>query len=156
MKIPKWRAYRPHTATVLTVKQRKTRLQATEQFLSHYEEFFARQVLWSDEKYFVLNQGPNNSIEQISFFPSCQRSLALTPYEQLPSLSNQGHLNSIQVGSSGVPFTAWKDEERNRQRNRQMYLLNFRRLRESCRIPVTNNSFNDSKQHSLEPTHSTQ
>jgi hypothetical protein len=44
-----------------------------------------------------------------------------------------------------VPFTAWKHEERNRHRDRQMYLLNFRRLRDSCRIPVTNNSFNDSK-----------
>jgi hypothetical protein len=25
---------------------------------------------------------------------------------------------------SGVPFTAWKHEERNRHRDRQMYLLN--------------------------------
>ena len=55
-KILKWRAYRPHTATVLTVNQRKTRLQAAEWFLSHDEAFFATQVLWSDEKYFVLKQ----------------------------------------------------------------------------------------------------
>jgi hypothetical protein len=40
-----------------------------------------------------------------------------------------------------VPFTAWKHEERNRHRDRKMYLLKFRRLRDSCRIPVTNNSF---------------
>ena len=63
-KILKWRAYRPHTATVLTVKQRKTRLQAAEWFLSHDEAFFATQVLWSDEKYFVLKQGPNKSIHR--------------------------------------------------------------------------------------------
>ena len=43
-KILKWRAYRPHIAIVLTVKQRKTRLQAAEWFLSHDEEVFATQV----------------------------------------------------------------------------------------------------------------
>ena len=44
-----------------------------------------------------------------------------------------------------MPFTAWKHEERNRHRDRKRYLVNFRGLRDSCRISVTNNSFNDSK-----------
>ena len=51
-----------------------------------------------------------------------------------------------------MSFTAWKHEERNRDRDRQVYLQDFRGLRDSCRIPVTNNSFNDNKLHSLEPT----
>ena len=51
-----------------------------------------------------------------------------------------------------MPFTAWKHEERNRHRDRKMYLVNFRALGDSCKISVTNNSFNDSKYHSLEPT----
>jgi hypothetical protein len=50
-----------------------------------------------------------------------------------------------------MPFTEWKHGERNRHRDRQMYIQNFRRLRDSFKIPVTNNSFNDSKLHSLEP-----
>ena len=31
--------------------------------------------------------------------------------------------NSIQVGSNGMPITAWKDDERNRHKDRQMYLI---------------------------------
>ena len=42
-----------------------------------------------------------------------------------------------------MPFTAWKHEERNRHRDRdrKMYLVNFRGLLDSYRISVTNNSF---------------
>ena len=38
-------------------------------------------------------------------------------------ISDQGNLNSIQVGSNGTPFTEWKHEERNRHKDRQMYLI---------------------------------
>ena len=31
-----------------------------------------------------------------------------------------------------MPFTAWKHEERNRHRDRQMYLQKFRGLRDYC------------------------
>ena len=41
-----------------------------------------------------------------------------------------------------MPLTAWKYEERNRHSDRKMYLVNSRGLRDSCRIPVTNNSLN--------------
>lgn len=63
-KILRWKAYRPHVATVLTAKQMNTRLLAAEWFLSQDTEFFSRQVIWSDEKYFVLKQGPNKSIHR--------------------------------------------------------------------------------------------
>ena len=35
-----------------------------------------------------------------------------------------------------MPFTAWKHEERNRHRDRQMYIQKFRRLRDSFKMPV--------------------
>lgn len=63
-KILKWKAYRPHTTTVLTPKQKQTRLNAAQWFLSHELHFFSKQVIWSDEKYFVLKQGPNKSIHR--------------------------------------------------------------------------------------------
>ena len=47
-KILKWKAYRTHT----------TRLNAAQWYLSHELHFFSKQVIWSDEKYFVLKQGP--------------------------------------------------------------------------------------------------
>lgn len=63
-KILKWKPYRPHSSTVLTERHRQTRLHAAEWFLSHDVEFFSKQVIWSDEKYFVLKQGPNKSIHR--------------------------------------------------------------------------------------------
>ena len=67
------------------------------------------------------------------------------------TLSNHyGHLNSIQVDSNDLPFTAWKEEERNRHRDKKNL---FTMTSGGFMIVVRNNSFIDSKQHSLEPTY---
>ena len=63
-KILKWKPYRPHATTVLTTQHRQYRLTASQWFLSHTIDFFSKQVIWSDEKYFVLKQGPNKSIHR--------------------------------------------------------------------------------------------
>ena len=63
-KVLKWKAYKPHVTTVLSHKQRQARVNAAQWFLSHDAEFFSKQVIWSDEKYFVLKQGPNKSIHR--------------------------------------------------------------------------------------------
>ena len=63
-KVLKWKAYRPHLATILSHDQRQRRVQAAEWFLQHDAEFFQDQVVWSDEKYFMLKQGPNRSIHR--------------------------------------------------------------------------------------------
>ena len=55
-KVLNWKAYKPHVSTV--------RVNAAQWFLSHDAEFFSKQVIWSDEKYFVLKQGPNKSIHR--------------------------------------------------------------------------------------------
>ena len=48
-----------------------------------------------------------------------------------------------------MPCTAWKHTERNRQRDRKKYVM----ISGGFVIPaVQNNSLNDSRQHSLEPT----
>ena len=49
-----------------------------------------------------------------------------------------------------MPFTVWKQEERNRHRDRQKNL--FTMTSGGFMIIVRNNSFIDSKEHSLEPT----
>ena len=63
-KVLKWKAYVPKRVTVLTLKQKQTRLEAARWFLSHDHNFFSSQVIWSDEKYFVLKQGPNRQIDR--------------------------------------------------------------------------------------------
>ncbi len=45
--------------TVFTIEQRERRLAAANWFLSKEESFFTDQVIWTDEKYFVLKQCPN-------------------------------------------------------------------------------------------------
>ena len=57
----------------------------------------------------------------------------------------QGHLNSIQVGSNEMPFTAWKHTERNRQRDRKKYVM----IAGGFVIVIRNNSFIDSIIQSL-------
>ena len=52
-------AYTPHKTNIISQRQRDVRLSAADLFLTHYVTFFEKQVLWSDEKYYVLNQGPN-------------------------------------------------------------------------------------------------
>ena len=50
-------------------------------------------------------------------------------------------------------LTAWKHTERNRHRDRKFFLLKLQGVASGgCVIPVSNNSLNDSKQHSLEPS----
>ena len=48
-----------------------------------------------------------------------------------------------------MPLTAWKHTEKNSHKNRKKV---FNETSEGCVIPVSNNSLNDSKKHSLEPT----
>ena len=63
-KVLKWRAYVPKKATALTLKQKQTRQEAARWFLLHDPDFFSSQVIWTDEKYFVLKQGPNRQIDR--------------------------------------------------------------------------------------------
>ena len=48
-----------------------------------------------------------------------------------------------------MPLTAWKHTEGNRHRDMEKV---FSEVSGGCVILVRNNSLNDSKQHSLEPT----
>ena len=57
-KILKFRPYKPQLAQVLSPANKSARLAASEFFLSFSEEQFEK-FLWSDEKWFVLNQAPN-------------------------------------------------------------------------------------------------
>ena len=63
-KVLKWKAYKPHVSTVLSHKQCQARVNTAQWFLSHDAEFFSKQVIRSDEKYFVLKQGPNKGIHR--------------------------------------------------------------------------------------------
>ena len=56
----KWRAYKQHTSHILTKAQMKARLECSEWFLTHNKDFFAKKVLFGDEKYFVLKCSPNS------------------------------------------------------------------------------------------------
>ena len=56
----KWRAYKPHTSHILTKAQMKARLECSEWFLTHNKDFFAKKVLFGDEKYFVLKCSPQS------------------------------------------------------------------------------------------------
>ena len=47
-----------------------------------------------------------------------------------------------------MPLTAWKHTEGNRHRDKKV----FSEVSGGCVIPARNNSLNDSKKHSLEPT----
>jgi hypothetical protein len=60
----KWKAYTPNKTNIISQRQRDVRLSAADWFLTHDVTFFEKQVLWSDEKYYVLNQGPNRSIDR--------------------------------------------------------------------------------------------
>ena len=54
----KWKPYRPHLCQVLSPANKQSRLAACQFWLTHDESWFER-VLWSDEKWFVLQQAPN-------------------------------------------------------------------------------------------------
>ena len=58
-KILKWKAYKPAISTILTPQQMKVRLDCARWFLTKDKEFFAKKIIWGDEKYFVLHQAPN-------------------------------------------------------------------------------------------------
>ena len=57
-KVLKWKAYRPHLAQVLSPANKESRLAACTFWLTFAEDWF-EQVLWSDEKWFVLEMSPN-------------------------------------------------------------------------------------------------
>lgn len=57
-RVLKWKPYRQHLCHSLSVQNKKTRLKACEFWLTHDDEWFDH-VLWSDEKWFVLQQEPN-------------------------------------------------------------------------------------------------
>ena len=57
-KVLKWKAYRPHLVQVLSPANMESRVAACSFWLSFEEEWFER-VLWSDEKWFVLQNSPN-------------------------------------------------------------------------------------------------
>lgn len=60
----KWKCYTPHKTTILSRQHKETRLKSADWFLSHDVSFFEENILWSDEKYYVLKQGPNKSIDR--------------------------------------------------------------------------------------------
>ena len=60
----KWKAYKPSIGHVLTETDKDRRLAACQWFINQPEEFFEKQVIFSDEKYFVLQQGPNKQNDQ--------------------------------------------------------------------------------------------
>lgn len=53
-----WKAYRPHKVQVLSSANMESRLSACEYWLTFPESWFER-VIWTDEKWFVLQQSPN-------------------------------------------------------------------------------------------------
>ena len=60
----KWKSYKPSIGQVLTEADKARRLTACQWFLNQSEDFFEKQVIFSDEKYFVLQQGPNKQNDQ--------------------------------------------------------------------------------------------
>ncbi len=61
----KWRSYTPTLSACLTASNISSRLTAADWFLNHDSTFFQDKIIWSDEKYFVLKQGPNKSIHRV-------------------------------------------------------------------------------------------
>ena len=61
----KWKSYTPHVSACLTESNKQNRLRAAEWFLTHDSQFFEDKIIWSDEKYFVLKQGPNKSVDRV-------------------------------------------------------------------------------------------
>lgn len=53
-----WKAFRPHLAQILSAANKESRLAACSFWISFEEEWFER-VLWSDEKWFMLQNSPN-------------------------------------------------------------------------------------------------
>lgn len=64
-KVLRWKAYTPHVSACLSQANTEARRKSAEWFLAHDSLFFEEKVIWTDEKYFVLNQGPNKSINKI-------------------------------------------------------------------------------------------
>ena len=60
-----WKAYTPHVLACLTKANTEARLKTAQWFFAHNSLFFKEKVIWTDEKYFVLYQGPNKSITKI-------------------------------------------------------------------------------------------
>ena len=54
----KWKPYKPHLAQVLSADNMESRLAACTFWLTFTEQQFER-ILWSDEKWFVLEQAPS-------------------------------------------------------------------------------------------------
>ena len=57
--------YTPHVLACLTKANTEARLKTAEWFFAHNSLFFKEKVIWTDEKYFVLYQGPNKFINKI-------------------------------------------------------------------------------------------
>lgn len=55
----KWKSYRLHKVQCLSPVNKQSRLSACQFWLTFPEKWFER-VIWSDEKWFVLNQAPNS------------------------------------------------------------------------------------------------
>ena len=55
----KWKCYRPHRVQCLSPANKEARLSACQFWLTFSEEWFER-VIWTDEKWFVLEQSPNS------------------------------------------------------------------------------------------------
>ena len=54
-----WKFYRPHRAQVLSEANKQARLSACEFWLTFPESWFEK-VIWTDEKWFVLNSSPHS------------------------------------------------------------------------------------------------
>ena len=62
-KVLKWKPYRPHAVTVMSIEHREKRMSAANWFLSKELDFFTDKVIWSDKKYSVLKQCPNRKYD---------------------------------------------------------------------------------------------
>ena len=54
-----WKAYHPHKVQILSEANKLSRVAACRFFLSFPDDWFQNQVIWSDEKWFVLIQRSN-------------------------------------------------------------------------------------------------
>lgn len=59
----KWKSYRPHMVQCLTAAHVQSRLSACNYWIQFDEEWFEN-VIWTDEKWFVLQQAPNRQIDR--------------------------------------------------------------------------------------------
>ena len=78
----------PHRVKVLSQENKQARVAACRFFLTFDEDLFQKQVIWSDEKGFVLTQ-PSNRKNDCSWMPANQHNLE--------KCKNQGGKNMLDI-----------------------------------------------------------